>query len=73
MPFDSFARDFFDNWNDVGVVYTRNKYGRVSSPPGYGLKEKNDLSGFTKSLFKGKAKPLGLAVTCCQTLQPFVR
>lgn len=53
MPFDSFARDFFDNWNDVGVVYTRNKYGRVSSPPGYGLKEKNDLSGFTESLFKG--------------------
>lgn len=55
MPFDSLAKETYDNWNDIGLVYTRNKYGRVSSPPGYGLKDKYDCpTGFEKSPFKGK-------------------
>ena len=55
MPFDSLAKETYENWNDTGLVYTRNKYGRVSSPPGYGLMDKNDCpTGFEKSLFKGK-------------------
>ena len=53
MALETFSRDAYESWSDVGLVYTRNKYGRVSSPPGYGLKDKNDFS-YKNSLFKGK-------------------
>ena len=53
MSFENFPRDAYESWNEVGLVYTRNKYGRVSSPPGYGLKEGNDFS-YKNSLFRGK-------------------
>lgn len=54
MSLDNFPRDAYESWDDVGLVYTRNKYGRLSSPPGYGLKNKNDRSDYRNSLFKGK-------------------
>ena len=61
MSFDNFPTDSYENWNDVGLVYTRNKYGRVSSPPGYGLKDKKHCSDYKNSLFKGKKVSLIIA------------
>ena len=52
MSFEDFPREARESWNEVGLVYTRNKYGRICSPPGYQLNRKNDLS-FKKSLFRG--------------------
>ena len=52
MAFQDVSRDIFDSWNEVGLVYTRNKYGRVSAPLGYGITDKNDCS-YKISLFKG--------------------
>lgn len=52
MSFEDFPREACESWNEVGLVYTRNKYGRVCSPPGYALSGKNDGS-FKNSLFRG--------------------
>ncbi|CAH3022892.1 unnamed protein product [Porites evermanni] len=52
MAFQGVSRDIFDSWNEVGLVYTRNKYGRVSAPSGYKITDKNDCS-YKISLFKG--------------------
>ena len=52
MSFEDFSREARESWNEVGLVYTRNKYGRVCSPPGYQLNRKNDFS-FKRSLFRG--------------------
>ena len=52
MSFDDFPREAYDSWNEVGLVYTRNKYGRIRSPPGYDLSGNNDCS-FKNTLFKG--------------------
>lgn len=52
MSCEDFPREACESWNEVGLVYTRNKYGRVCSPPGYALRRKNDGS-FKNSLFRG--------------------
>ncbi|RMX58743.1 hypothetical protein pdam_00010818 [Pocillopora damicornis] len=52
MSFEGFARDVFESWSDVGVVYTRNKYGRVVSPPGFSIGCKNSNS-FKNNVPKG--------------------
>jgi len=52
MSFEDFRREACESWNEVGLVYTRNKYGRMRSPPGYTLSRKNDGS-FKDSLFRG--------------------
>lgn len=52
MSFEGFARDVFESWSDVGVVYTRNKYGRVVSPPDFSIGCKNSNS-FKNNVPKG--------------------
>jgi len=52
MSFEDFSREACESWNDVGLVYTRNKYGRMSSPPGYALSRKNHGS-FKDNFFRG--------------------
>lgn len=52
MSFEDFPREARESWNEVGLVYTRNKYGRICSPPGYQLNRENDFS-FRESLFRG--------------------
>ena len=56
MSFENFPREACESWSDVGLVYTRNKYGRICSPPGYELSRKNDHCSFKNCLFKGMYK-----------------
>ena len=35
MSFEEIPREVLENFDDQGLVYTRNKYGRLHSPPGY--------------------------------------
>ena len=53
MPYEDFSRDFSESFDDSGLVFTRNKYGRLYSPPGYHFEERSNKSYPDNKIIQG--------------------